>query len=256
MASTTASARKAAEETGLLKPEPDSAKLEAAGATTKPRRTRSAASAAKVKAAEAKQPARKPRTNANLNDLGPTPEANVKRNAARQAPASKQPATREQQDRIAELYNSRAYPTAKHKPPEEFSKVGATRWINLLESYPLKEEHTSGYSGSGGTTTKQAPARKRTRGANSKPQTTNGKAKATKPAAKAQTTPSEPTAAELALARKVVAARDTNGLSWLRIGAKFNLSNADSPKNGASRARRLYRLIKGQDASTGLLPKS
>ena len=58
----------------------------------------------------------------------------------------------------------------------------------------------------------------------------------------------------MALARKVVGARDTDGLSWLKIGAKFNLApEADSAKAGPSRGRTLYRLIKGEKPSTGPL---
>jgi hypothetical protein len=54
----------------------------------------------------------------------------------------------------------------------------------------------------------------------------------------------------------VVALREKDGLSWLKIGAKLELApEAESAKAGASRARTLYRLVKGQDASTGPLPK-
>lgn len=89
---------------------------------------------------------------------------------------------------------------------------------------------------------------------------TPGQRKA-KPSAKAQpkaasnggTTDRE----RLALARKVVTMRDKQGLSWLKIGDALKLAEgAASPKAGASRARTLYRLVKGQDASTGPLPSS
>jgi len=61
----------------------------------------------------------------------------------------------------------------------------------------------------------------------------------------------------LKLAAKVVAARDQDGLSWLKIGDKFKLApEAASAKAGASRARTLYRMVKGQDASTAALAKS
>lgn len=56
--------------------------------------------------------------------------------------------------------------------------------------------------------------------------------------------------------RKVAALRDKDRLSWLKIGAALKLAEgAATPKAGASRARTLYRLVKGQDASTGLLSK-
>ena len=60
----------------------------------------------------------------------------------------------------------------------------------------------------------------------------------------------------MALAKRVVTERDRNGLSWLRIGAKFKLSPDSTPKAGASRARTLYRAVKGADASTAALPKA
>jgi hypothetical protein len=54
--------------------------------------------------------------------------------------AGKAPSTQAQRERIAELYVSRDYPPEKRKPPEEYSKLGASRMISLLESRPLKEE--------------------------------------------------------------------------------------------------------------------
>jgi primosomal protein N' len=75
-----------------------------------------------------------------------------------------------------------------------------------------------------------------------------------KPAAKAAATDGTDDKARLELARKVVAARDKDGLSWLKIGARFKLSTSEQPKAGASRARTLYRLVKGDDADTGPLP--
>jgi hypothetical protein len=79
-----------------------------------------------------------------------------------------------------------------------------------------------------------------------------------KPSAKAQPKPatngSTTDKERLVLARKVVAARDNDGLSWLKIGAKLELApEAESAKAGASRARTLYRLVKGADADTGPL---
>jgi hypothetical protein len=59
----------------------------------------------------------------------------------------------------------------------------------------------------------------------------------------------------LKLAAQVVKLRDTDGLSWLRIGATLKLSNGSTPKAGASRARTLYRSVKGADAETGPLAK-
>jgi primosomal protein N' len=84
-----------------------------------------------------------------------------------------------------------------------------------------------------------------------------GQAKAAKQAAgkpRATTTNGTDDKARLELARKVVAARDKDGLSWLKIGARFKLSTSEQPKAGASRARTLYRLVKGDDADTGPLP--
>jgi hypothetical protein len=50
--------------------------------------------------------------------------------------------------------------------------------------------------------------------------------------------------------------REEKRLSWLKIGAKLKLApEAESPKAAASRARPLHRLVKGQDADTGPLPK-
>jgi hypothetical protein len=50
--------------------------------------------------------------------------------------------------------------------------------------------------------------------------------------------------------------REKQGLSWLKIGAELELApEAASAKAGASRARTLYPLVKGQDASTGLLSR-
>ncbi len=53
---------------------------------------------------------------------------------------SKLPSTKEQRERIEELYDSHAIPEEKKRAPENFTKLGAARWINLLESHPLKEE--------------------------------------------------------------------------------------------------------------------
>jgi hypothetical protein len=79
-----------------------------------------------------------------------------------------------------------------------------------------------------------------------------GKAATPKPVGNGGTTDKE----RLALARKVVTARDREGLSWLKIGAEFNLApGAESAKAGASRARPLYKLVKGADADTGPLSK-
>jgi hypothetical protein len=79
-----------------------------------------------------------------------------------------------------------------------------------------------------------------------------GKAAAPKPAGNGGTTDKE----RLALARKVVALRAQDGLSWLKIGAKLELApEAESAKAGASPVRTLHRLVKGQDASTGSLVK-
>jgi hypothetical protein len=62
--------------------------------------------------------------------------------------------------------------------------------------------------------------------------------------------------ARMRLAAQVVQLREEKQLSWLKIGTKLKLApEAESPKAGASRARTLYRLVKGQDASTGPLPK-
>ena len=81
--------------------------------------------------------------------------------------------------------------------------------------------------------------------------TKGGKAQP-KPATNGGTTDKE----RLKLAAQVVKLRDTDGLSWLKFGAALKLAEgAATPKAGASRARTLYRLIKGQDASTGPLAK-
>jgi len=62
--------------------------------------------------------------------------------------------------------------------------------------------------------------------------------------------------ARLELVRKVVTMRDRQGLSWVKIGAALKLAeDAETAKAGASRAYTLYRLVKGQDADTGSLPK-
>jgi hypothetical protein len=54
------------------------------------------------------------------------------------------------------------------------------------------------------------------------------------------------------LARKVVVLRDKDRLSWLKMEAKLELApEAESAKAGASRARTLYRLGKGEDADPG-----
>jgi hypothetical protein len=68
-----------------------------------------------------------------------------------------------------------------------------------------------------------------------------------KPASNGGTTDKE----RLKLAATGVKLREVDGLSWLKIGAKLNLSQSDQPKAGASRARTLYRSIRGADASTG-----
>jgi hypothetical protein len=73
------------------------------------------------------------------------------------------------------------------------------------------------------------------------------KAGAKKPAA--TTTPDKAT---LQLAKRVMTMRDREQMSWLKIGAACNLApDAASPKAGASRARTLYRMVKGEDAYTG-----
>jgi hypothetical protein len=82
-----------------------------------------------------------------------------------------------------------------------------------------------------------------------------------KPSAKAQpkpTTNGGTTDKErLKLAAQVVKLRDTDGPSWLKIGDALKLApEAESAKAGASRARTLYRLVKGQDADTGPLANS
>jgi hypothetical protein len=125
----------------------------------------------------------------------------------------------------------------------------------------------TGYSGSGDTSERQlaagqAKTRKRTVKA---PVTTtkaqpadevkskrNLKAGQAKTAKQAQ--PKAPV--DPKLAATVVKLRDKDGLSWLRIGAQLKLSDPASPKAAASRARTLYRSVKGADASTGLLAKS
>jgi hypothetical protein len=62
--------------------------------------------------------------------------------------------------------------------------------------------------------------------------------------------------ARMRLAAQVVQLREEKRLSWLKIGAKLKLApEAESPKAAASRVRTLYRLVKGQDADTGPLPK-
>jgi hypothetical protein len=94
------------------------------------------------------------------------------------------------------------------------------------------------------TTTRKAPTAK----------ASTTKAKASAPAKPKATSNGTSDKARLELARKVVAARDKDGLSWLKIGAKFKLSDSEQPKAGASRARTLYRLVKGQDADTGPMP--
>lgn len=108
--------------------------------------------------------------------------------------------------------------------------------------------------------TRKAPAKATetpttTKGARASRQFASSQAKGKaqpKPATNGGTTDKE----RLELARKVVAARDNDGLSWLKIGAKFKLAdNASTAKAGAARARTLYRSIKGADASTAALPK-
>jgi hypothetical protein len=74
-----------------------------------------------------------------------------------------------------------------------------------------------------------------------------------KPATNGGTTDKE----RLKLAAQVVKLRDTDGLSWLKIGTALKLAEgAATPKAAASRARTLYRLVKGQDADTGPLANS
>jgi hypothetical protein len=62
--------------------------------------------------------------------------------------------------------------------------------------------------------------------------------------------------ARMRLAAQVVQLREEKQLSWLKIGAKLELApEAESAKAGASRARTLYKLVKGADADTGPLNK-
>ena len=108
-----------------------------------------------------------------------------------------------------------------------------------------------------GTEPKPATRRPRATKPAQTPATGQRKAKSSanaqpKSATNASTTDKE----RLALAQKVVKLRDRDSKSWLKIGAELHLADgAETAKAGASRARTLYRLVKGQDASTGPLPK-
>jgi hypothetical protein len=195
------------------------------------------------------------------------------------ATATRTPATPEQQARIAELYDSRAVPEEKKRGTETFSKVGATRWTNLLESYPLREEQGGNSNGTrkphgrkrAPVETRQVAPQKLERAkfangaaglaayrkamgaylqAMKKAKAGTNQMSAKQFAAKAKGTDhkpakvAQPREVDMALAKRVVTERDRNGLSWLRIGAKFKLSpDGATAKAGAARARVLYRAV-------------
>ncbi len=177
---------------------------------------------------------RKPATSGQDKPGQPGTTDELAKPALRQQPATsaaKAPATKEQQDRLEELYASRDYPVEKQKPVTDYSKLGAARMISLLESRPLKEE----------TATKPPRTRK---------PPTEAKAGTTKPA------PATVTTVTTAQGKRAVAMRgklvDGKPTSWLKIGkALWPELAATSPKAAAGRARTAYKLIRGSGAGTG-----
>ena len=88
------------------------------------------------------------------------------------------------------------------------------------------------------------------------PTTGQQKAKGGQPAAKpkANGQATQPDKAQLRLAAQVVKLREDKGMSWAAIGFQLKLVDAGKSNAGGA-ARRLFKLVKGAEASTARLVK-
>jgi hypothetical protein len=187
-------------------------------------------------------------------------------------------ATAAQQERIGELYESRAVPETKKRDPANLTERSAKRWIGLLEAYPLKEETTQGIGGRSANGAKPRGRRKGTgtrvtdeelaarQQAEAKAAKGGTRTRSARPKAQAQPAGSEAKAKHAKVERKPVDAKlaqrvvtmrarlDGKGkpTSWAKIAYSLKLVPEGAPKAQAGdAARRAYRQIKGENAPTG-----